>query len=110
MADTIAPGTWKQHIDDVVPKLEERNTKFITGYKLCEMKEDCVVLESTEVSGRIKRIMCDNVVLALGVKKNGLSDEIKALSNRVFQVGDALQIGRVANATHTAYKAAMLLK
>lgn len=110
MADTIAPGTWKQHIDDVVPKLEARNTKFITSYKLAEMKEDCVILESAEVPGRMKKVPCDAVVLALGVRKNGLSDDIKALSPRVFQVGDALQIGRVGNATHTAYKAAMSLK
>lgn len=110
MADTIAPGTWKQHIDDVVPKLEEKGTKFITGYKLVEMKEDCIVIESAEVSGRRKSIPCDQVVLALGVSKIGLPEDIKSVCSNIYVVGDAAQIGRVANATHTAYKAAMNLK
>ena len=109
MADEIAPNTWKQHIDDVVPKLEERGAKFITSYKLVEMKEDCVILESTKVSGRKMRIPCDQVVLALGVRKNGLPDDIKSIA-KVYTVGDAAQIGRVANATHTAYKAALEIK
>ncbi len=110
MADTIAPGTWKQHLDDVIPKLEARGTKFLTGYKLAEMKADCVMLESAEVAGRMKKIPCDNVVLALGVRPNGLPDGIKTICPRVYSIGDAAKIGRVANATHTAYKAALELK
>lgn len=110
MADSIAPGTWKQHIDDVLPKLEAKGTKFITSYKLSEMKEDCVILESADVKGRMKKIPCDNVVLALGVKKNGLPEGIKDICSKIYTVGDAAQIGRVSNATHTAYKAAFDLK
>lgn len=110
MADEIAPGTWKQHIDDVKPKLDEKGAKFITGYKLVKINEDSVEIESAKVSGRMKNIPCDNVVLALGVKQNTLPEDVKAACPRVIKVGDAVKVGRVANATHTAYKAAMELK
>ena len=109
MADTLAPGTWKQHIDDIVPKLEAKGTKFFTSYKLVEMKPNAIVIEDAKISGLRKEISVDNVVLALGVKKNGLPEDIKAITSRVVQVGDAAEIGRLANATHTAYKAAMML-
>lgn len=110
MADEIAPGTWKQHIDDVKPKLDEKGAKFITGYKLVKINEGSVEIESTKVPGRMKNIPCDYVVLALGVKQNTLPDSIKAVCPRVIKVGDAAQVGRLANATHTAYRAAMELK
>ena len=58
----------------------------------------------------MKNIPCDYVVLALGVKQNTLPDSIKAVCPRVIKVGDAAQVGRLANATHTAYRAAMELK
>ncbi|MBQ6752528.1 MAG: FAD-dependent oxidoreductase [Clostridia bacterium] len=109
MAKEIAPGTWQQHLDDVVPKLEAKGTQFITGYKLVEMKSDCVILEDADVPGRRKTVPCDYVVLALGVRATGLSDDIKAIAP-TCSVGDAAQVGRVANATHTAYRAALSIK
>ena len=109
MAKEIAPGTWQQHLDDILPKLRARGTEFVTGYKLVEMKADCAILEDAEVSGRRKVLPCDQIVLALGVKANGLSDEIKAIAPTV-SIGDAAQSGRVANAIHTAYKAALEVK
>ena len=34
LAETIAPGTWMQHIDDCMPRLKAAGTEFITGHKL----------------------------------------------------------------------------
>lgn len=110
MADELAPGTWVQHIMDVVPTLEDRGSKFITSYKLVEIKEDCVILESTKVAGRKKKVPCDAVVLCLGVKPTGLPADVKAACNNIITVGDAEQAGRIAAATHGAYRAAMELK
>lgn len=109
MAKEIAPGTWQQHLDDILPKLEAKGTQFIKGYKLVEMKENCAVIEDADVPGRRMTIPCDNIVLALGVKANGLDDEIKAIAPTI-SIGDAVKSGRVANAIHTAYKAALEVK
>ena len=110
MADELAPGTWIQHVMDVVPKLEERNAKFFTGWKLVEMKPDCVEIESTKISGNKKLVSCDAIIMSLGVRPAALADEIKSVCAKTISVGDANKTGRIADATHTAYRAAMELR
>ncbi len=110
MAKELAPGAWNQHKMDVIPKLEEKNAQFLTSWKLINIEEDSVLLEDATVAGRRKRVSCDAVVLALGVKSVGLAENIKSLCSNTFVVGDAKQAGRIAGATHGAYKAAMALK
>lgn len=109
MADELAPGTWIQHKVDVIPKLEERNAKFYTSWKLVEMKEDGVELEATNVPGRRKTVPCDIIVMSLGVRPAGLDNAIKNITTKTFSVGDAYKPGRIAAATHSAYRVAMAL-
>ena len=47
--------------------------------------------------------------MSLGVRPAGLSEDIKKIATTI-DVGDAIKSGRIANATHTAYRAAMALK
>ena len=108
MADELAPGTWCQHRWDVIPKLEEANSKVYTSWKLVEIREDSVVIENTEVSARRKVVPCDAVILSLGVKPAGLDGAIKNIA-KCYDIGDAEKAGRIADATHTAYKIAMSL-
>lgn len=111
MADELAPGTWCQHRWDVIPKLEAAKSEIYTGWKLIEMREDAVVLEDSRVKLRRKVVPCDIVVMSLGVRPAGLDKEIKALAGfKCFDVGDAYKAGRIAAATHAAYKIAMALK
>ena len=109
MAEELAPGTWCQHKMDVLPKLEERGATLLPGWKLIEMREDSVEVEDVKVAGRKKNLPCDAIIMSLGVRPAGLDDAIKALSSRVYTVGDAESAGRIAKATHEAYKAAMAL-
>ena len=109
MADEIAPGTWIQHKIDVIPKLEEAGTEFYPSWKLTEMREDSVEVQNTEVPERFKNIPCDAIIMSLGVRPPGLSDDIKKIANTI-DVGDAIKSGRIASATHTAYRAARALK
>lgn len=110
MADELAPGTWVQHKMDVIPKLEERNAEFYTSWKLVEMKPDCVIVESAKIPGRRKKLPCDAVIMSLGVRPATLSKEIQDICPRTYKVGDARQTGRIAGATHDAYRLAMALK
>ena len=109
MAEELAPGTWNQHKMDVIPKLEERGSLLLPGWKLVEMREDSVELEDVKVAGRYKNVPCDAIIMSLGVRPAGLDSAITALAPKVYTVGDADKAGRIAKATHEAYKAAMAL-
>lgn len=109
MADELAPGTWIQHKMDVIPKLEDAGSKLLPGWKLVEIREDSVEVEDVNVPGRFKNVPCDVVIMSLGVRPTGLDDSIKALATKVISVGDAEKSGRIADATHGAYEAAVAL-
>lgn len=109
MAEELAPGTWIQHKMDVIPKLEDRGAKLFPGWKLVEIREDSVEVEDVKNPGRFKNIPCDAVVMSLGVRPTGLDSAITALASKVCTVGDADKAGRIAKATHEAYRAAMAL-
>ena len=73
--------------------------------------------EKVDFSGEIKVITTDSreikaktVVLAMGVKSDkGLYEQIKNMTN-VYLVGDADKVGRIANATMSAYKCVKNIK
>ena len=93
MADSIAPGTWMQHIDDCMPRLKAHGVKFIVGHKL------------TEITDRGIELNADYVVLSLGVRpENKLYDDINGKLKNVYLIGDAEKTGRIADATSQAYE------
>lgn len=108
MADSIAPGAYFQHLDDAMPKLKEAGTVFMPSTKLLEINADGIVAESTKNSDRIK-IDVDFVVLSMGCRPdNALYEEIKDSKDyKVFNIGDSVKVGRIANATESAYQAVM---
>ena len=109
MASELAPGTWMQHKDDILPKLEKAGTVFKTSEKLCEIEKDCIVTENTKTKAR-SRIKCDKVVLSLGSRPDKtLEESLKNTNIRVFAVGDCTKAGNIAAATKKAYIAATTL-
>ena len=108
MADSIAPGAYFQHLDDAMPKLKEAGTVFMPSTKLLEINADSIVAESTKNSDRIK-IDVDFVVLSMGCRPdNALYEEIKDSKDyKVFNIGDSVKVGRIANATESAYQEVM---
>lgn len=110
MANEVAPGTWMQHKDDILPKLESAGVKIYLGEKLLKITENSIITES--VKGRKTKEFCiDNVVLSLGARSvNGLAKELEGASAKVIAVGDAVKIGRIADATGSAFDVAWNLK
>lgn len=103
MADTIAPGTWMQHIDDCMPRLKEHNVEFITGSRLVEIEENSITLCDTK-NDNIQVVKTDCVVLSLGVRpENSISEKLNGICPRTFVIGDAHKTGRIADATQQAY-------
>ncbi len=109
MADETAPGVWMQHPNDVIPRLEENGTMFYLSKKLVSIDEEGVTVEDTKTN-RTTKLDADAVVLAMGVKSDkSLYEQIKYMKN-VYLVGDADKVGRIANATMSAYKCVKNIK
>lgn len=109
MADTLAPGTWMQHLDDILPRLREKQTQFLTGEKLSEIYSDKIVTENVKTKAK-REIFVDAVVLALGSKPDSsLYSELENSGIKVLNVGDSSKVGRIRNATETAYNAVLSL-
>lgn len=111
MADEIAPSAWFQHVDDALPVLEKAGTKFLTSHKLLSVSQSGIELEDLKSKKTIS-LKVDYVVLSLGVKPDTvLFDTIKNSSNyKVYNIGDSLEIGRIANATESAYQLVMSIE
>lgn len=109
MAKEIAPGTWMQHKDDILPKLEKAGTVFKTGEKLSEIGNGFVITENVE-TGNSTRIECDAVVLSLGSRPDKSAEkELTDAGWHPIVIGDSSKIGRIADATKAAYYAATKL-
>ena len=113
MADQIAPDAWFQQVDDAMPKLEKAGTVFMPSHKLIEIKDDCVVLENTKTFEHTQ-VKADHVVLSMGCRpNNALFDRFngdKSKNYAVYNIGDSVKVGRIANATESAYQLAISLK
>ncbi len=103
MADEIAPGVWHQHVNDVLPRLNEKNTQFITSSKLTEIKENSIVVEKK--NSEKSEIQADFTVLSLGAKSdNALYNELIADGINAYIIGDGEKVGRIADATMSAFR------
>lgn len=107
MADTVAPGTWFQHVDDAMPKLEKAGAKFMLSTKLVSIDAKGALVQDVK-SGKQSRVDADAVVLSLGARPvNGLAKQLEGKVKALYVVGDADKVGRIANATAAAYDVAM---
>ena len=108
MADKIAPSAWFQQLDDALPVLEKAGTEFLTSHKLLSVSSSGIELENLKEKKAVA-IKVDLVVLSLGVRSdNSLYNDIKnSDSYKVYNIGDSNKIGRIANATESAYQLVM---
>ncbi|MBQ8503945.1 MAG: FAD-dependent oxidoreductase [Clostridia bacterium] len=103
MADEIAPGVWMQHVNDIMPRLNEKGTEFYASHKLTEIKDNTIVLQNKK--GGIVELEADSVVLSLGAKSdNRLFAELKETTKNLFIIGDGEKVGRIADATRSAFE------
>lgn len=116
MASSIAPNTWFQHTDDVLPKLDKFGTKYITSHKLNSIDEKGITIQPVKI-GKNKKPVCigdakhydfDAVILSLGARPvNALAQEFEGKFDNLYVIGDAKRIGRIADATAAGYDVAV---
>ncbi|MBQ8178727.1 MAG: FAD-dependent oxidoreductase [Clostridia bacterium] len=110
MANEIAPGTWMQHVDDVVPHLKKANTTFMVGEKLQEIQNGYIVTENMD-SGNLTKVNVDCVILSLGSRPNkAVENDLKEWGYTPIVIGDANKSGKIADATKAAYQAVISIK
>lgn len=116
MAQTLAPGTWFQHLDDVVPKLDAKDTNYILSHKLVSIDEKGVVLQPVRLDknkkakpfGKPAHFDFDAIVLSLGARSvNDLAKSFEGKFDNLYVIGDAQKVGRIADATSAAYDVAV---
>jgi 2,4-dienoyl-CoA reductase-like NADH-dependent reductase (Old Yellow Enzyme family)/thioredoxin reductase len=110
MADDIAPGNWFQLTDDELERLRPEPVEFHTGRALTAILPDGV-LTADNKTGKLYRFPADSVVLSMGVRPvNNLYIQLKALLPNVVCAGDAVKSGRIADAVHSGFDAAMSIR
>ena len=118
MTDSLAPTTWFQHRDDCVPKLEKSGTRFLMNRKLESVDGTGVNLVGVKktkrgfvATGEKEHIDCDAAVLSLGSRSvNALYKQLQGKYDRLYLIGDASKVGRIADATAAGYAVAASLK
>lgn len=119
MAGSVAPTTWFQHKDDCIPKLKECGVEFVVNHKLDSIDEKGITVIPVRTDknnkfvddGEPERIDCDAVILSLGSRPvNGLAKELEGKYERLYVIGDAGKIGRIADATAAGYRVAANLE
>jgi thioredoxin reductase len=93
-----------------MPVLKKAGTQFLTSHKLLSVNGNGIVLEDLKNNRKID-LHVDYVVLSLGVRPDvELYNAIKDSNNyKVYNIGDSVKIGRIANATESAYQLAISL-
>ena len=110
MMDQIGPGTHPQHLDDVLPRLKGYHTEFISGHKLVKITSSGIILEDTKTGQRMDHVV-DHVVLAVGVRSNDkFAKELRPHFVRLYTIGDARKVGRIAHAVRDGFDVAWNLQ
>lgn len=109
MAEEIAPGVWMQHVNDIMPRLREKGTEFFTSSKLTQITDKGIVIENKK--GTKTSLDADFVVLSLGAKSdNRLYEELKNTAENICLIGDGEKVGRIADATKSAFECVKKIK
>lgn len=103
MLDKIAKTAYQGFRDYLIPKLKAAGTEFYTSYKLLEVLDDGILAEN-QITQETKKFTADFVILSLGVaSQNKLYKTMVDKRERVYAIGDAHKVGRIAHATRSAY-------
>ena len=108
MLERIAPETFGMPRAALLDEMERHNVRQVLGHKCTEILMDCVKV--IDANGKEDTIEADTVCYSVGMKQ--CSETITLLKEEVFgvpvfEVGDCRCVGKVVNATESAYRVAM---
>ncbi len=102
MLDRVGSDIGKSTRWGILQELERSGVNVMKGAKAVEIKKTSVIVD---VSGELKEIPADTVVMAAGsVPENPLDDKIKAMGIPVEVVGDAGGVAKAFEAVHNGFE------
>ena len=106
MLDEIAPGAYVQNLMDVLSRLAEDKTEYLTSHKLIEIDDDTIIMENLKSGEKVKRKV-DAVVLAVGYKPDKeYLDSFSDTASVVKVIGDAHEVQNIGMAVRSGHAAA----
>jgi 2,4-dienoyl-CoA reductase-like NADH-dependent reductase (Old Yellow Enzyme family)/NADPH-dependent 2,4-dienoyl-CoA reductase/sulfur reductase-like enzyme len=103
MLESVGPGIYPAVVMDIMKRILPHNPQVLTGHRLEKISSEGIELQRL-LDGKTVTIDVDKVVLSLGVRPDiTFVDEIRSAFARVRVVGDAVQGGRIMEATHDAH-------
>ncbi|MDR1734007.1 MAG: NAD(P)/FAD-dependent oxidoreductase [Oscillospiraceae bacterium] len=101
MADTLAPGAYHQHTEELLPHLEALGAVLRTSCKLEKVTANGCAYRDLK-TGLASALAADWVILSLGVKPDkALGQELQSVfPGKVITLGDAAAGGRIAAAVN----------
>jgi NADPH-dependent 2,4-dienoyl-CoA reductase/sulfur reductase-like enzyme len=110
MLGKIGPEANIQNLDDIMIRLGDYKVEYLPGHKLISITADSVILENTK-NRRLREEKIDHVVLSVGVASNDkLAKELQPYYKRIYVIGDARRVGRIAQAVRDGFKTAWRLR
>ena len=106
MLSQIGPDAYVQNLDDILPRLNAYKVDFIVGQKLIKITANSIIMENT-LSRQQSEENIDYVVLSVGVVSNDkIAKELEPHFDRIYTVGDARKVGRIAQAIRDGFDTA----
>ncbi len=110
MQAKLAPEVSPDNLVTVLKHLREHDARILTSHRLTAIENGKVIVKNKE-NNTTSEIPADYIIMSLGNRPdNGLYKELKEHFEKVYVIGDALQIGRIANAVHTGFERAYTLE
>lgn len=104
MSPTIGEGIYFQVLLDLTGSLAKLGVPCLPNRELLEVQDGKVVVRNTETNEPVA-LDADAVVLSVGTKSvNGLAADLAGGDYKLVSIGDAAGIGRIGDATRTAYE------
>ncbi len=109
MQKKLAPEVSPDNLVTVLKNFEKTNTKVLVSHMLVKVRKDGVEAKNTETN-EVVFVYADKVILSLGGRPNNqLYNDLVTRLPKVYQVGDSLSVGRIAQAVRTGFEQAYFM-
>lgn len=109
LCDELAVGDYYTNITYVQKEMKENHVDILLKHKYVETKDSSVILKNMETH-EFLGISADMVIFSLGGKpENSLYKSLSGQRTRVYNIGDSVKVGRVADAVKSGFETAYVL-
>lgn len=110
MQDKLAPEVCPDNLVTVLKNLKSCDANILLSHKMIRIDNQEIIVENMETSETLA-IPADRIILSLGGRPNdSLYNELEGQRSRVYQLGDTIKVGRIAQAVQTGFETAYVME